>query len=215
MTQSELADKLNLTRQAISRYETGDNFPDVSILVMIADIFSLSLDELIGSGEPTRTEANILQSAAIGGDEVSLEEVKDVLNLAPLLKPSILDKLALSLQSKGIDISDIIELAKYLNDDSVTKLLENADFESVSDELILKLMPLLDERSKIAIFQKIIEGAMDWRLIKILIPYAEFLSSAIEAAVVEGALPYEALNLMRQGRRERWEKDKLLGSENE
>ncbi len=27
MTQSELADKLNLTRQAISKYERGDSFP--------------------------------------------------------------------------------------------------------------------------------------------------------------------------------------------
>ena len=38
MTQTELADRLNLTRQAISRYEHGDSFPDVSILVLIADI---------------------------------------------------------------------------------------------------------------------------------------------------------------------------------
>ena len=37
MTQSELADRLNLTRQAVSRYEKGDSFPDISILVKIAD----------------------------------------------------------------------------------------------------------------------------------------------------------------------------------
>ena len=47
MTQSELADKLNLTRQAVSKYETGDSFPDVSILVSIANIFHVTLDELI------------------------------------------------------------------------------------------------------------------------------------------------------------------------
>lgn len=29
MTQMELADKLNLTRQAVPRYEHGDSFPDV------------------------------------------------------------------------------------------------------------------------------------------------------------------------------------------
>ena len=39
MTQSELADRLNLTRQAVSRYEKGDSFPDISILVKIAEIF--------------------------------------------------------------------------------------------------------------------------------------------------------------------------------
>ena len=39
MTQSELADRLNLTRQAVSRYERGESFPDISILVKIAEIF--------------------------------------------------------------------------------------------------------------------------------------------------------------------------------
>ena len=52
MTQSELADRLNLTRQAVSKYETGDSFPDVSILVSIANIFHVTLDELIRSGNP-------------------------------------------------------------------------------------------------------------------------------------------------------------------
>jgi len=59
MTQIELADRLNLTRQAISRYEHGDSFPDISILVLISDIFDITLDELIGSGEPTHGESRI------------------------------------------------------------------------------------------------------------------------------------------------------------
>ena len=42
MTQSEVADKLNLTRQAVSRYETGDSFPDISILVEMAKIYEVS-----------------------------------------------------------------------------------------------------------------------------------------------------------------------------
>ena len=37
MTQSELADKLNVTHQAVSRYEKGHCFPDVSILVLLAE----------------------------------------------------------------------------------------------------------------------------------------------------------------------------------
>ena len=37
MTQNEVADRLNLSRQAISKYERGESFPDISVLVMIAD----------------------------------------------------------------------------------------------------------------------------------------------------------------------------------
>ena len=40
LTQSELAEKLNLTRQAISKYELGDSFPDISILIQIAEILA-------------------------------------------------------------------------------------------------------------------------------------------------------------------------------
>ena len=52
MKQSELAKKLNLTRQSISKYETGECFPDISIIIRLADIFKVSLDELIKSGLP-------------------------------------------------------------------------------------------------------------------------------------------------------------------
>ena len=37
MTQFELAERLNLTRQAISKYERGESFPDVTILVELAE----------------------------------------------------------------------------------------------------------------------------------------------------------------------------------
>lgn len=31
MTQSEVADRLNMSRQAISKYERGESFPDISV----------------------------------------------------------------------------------------------------------------------------------------------------------------------------------------
>jgi DNA-binding XRE family transcriptional regulator len=52
MTQTELAEKLNLTRQSVSMYETGECFPDISIVIKIADIFDITIDELIRSGIP-------------------------------------------------------------------------------------------------------------------------------------------------------------------
>ena len=143
MTQSELADRLNLTRQAVSRYETGDSFPDVSALVLIADIFGVSLDELINSGEPTRGESLILGSVAVGNDSVVAEDISDIVNLAPLLKPSVLSKLSEGFKKRGLDISNIVKLAEYLNDDSTVKLLENADFNAVPDDVIKELMPWL------------------------------------------------------------------------
>ena len=211
MTQMELADRLNLTRQAISRYECGDSFPDVSILVLIADIFHITLDELINSGGPTRGESAILEGVAVGDETVSAENIEDIVSLAPYLKPSVLTKLSAGLSKQGIDISNVVSLAEYLNDDSVISMLENAKFESVSLELLEKLMPFLEAKSKYTIFQKILDGEMDWHFLRPMLIYSEGLHSQVEAAVVDGALPWEALELLRQTDREIWERQRKNG----
>ena len=204
MTQMELADRLNLTRQAISRYEHGESFPDISILVLIADVFHVTIDELVKSGEPTRGESAILEGIATGNENVNVENIEDIVNLAPYLKPSVLTKLSSGLAKNGIDISNIVSLAEYLNDDSVIAMLENAQCESINLELLEKLMPFLETRSKHTIFQKILEGEIDWRFLRPILIYSEGLQSQVEAAVVEGALPWETLDLMRQTLREIW-----------
>ena len=206
MTQSELADKLYLTRQAISRYELGDSFPDISILISIAEIFDVSLDKLINSGEPTKAESLILESVADGKTDSVVGNIKDIIGVAPLLKPSILGKLSESLSKQGIDISGVVELAEYLNDDNVVKLMESVSLDKVDDTLLEKLMPFLDGRSKAIVFQKILDGEIDYRFLSIFIEYAEYFTSQVEAAVVEGALPWDALELMRTGMVKAWEK---------
>lgn len=204
MTQSELADTLNLTRQAVSRYELGESFPDVSVLVLIADIFGVSVDELINSGEPTRGESLILGNIVHGNSDVVAEKFSDIVGLAPLLKPSIIDKLASCFSKQGIDISAIVDLAEYLNDESVLSLLENATFDSMSPELLEKFVPLLDDKSKNKILEKILSGEMDWHFLRVLLVYIDFMSvSLIEAAVIEGALPKEALNVIQEAELER------------
>ena len=47
MTQLELAEKLNYSDKAISKWERGESLPDIVVLTQIAEIFSVSLDYLI------------------------------------------------------------------------------------------------------------------------------------------------------------------------
>ena len=195
MTQSELADRLNVTHQAISRYEKGYCFPDVSVLVLLAEIFDVTLDDLIGAGQPTKGVSDILGSVALGS-EIAVEDFEDIAGLAPILKPSVLSKLSENCQKQGIDLSGIVDLAEYLNDETVLSLIEQANFETVNSELLKKLLPLLDVKTKSVMFEKILDGEMDWHLLEIILPYAEFLTSQIEAAVIEGALPDEALDML-------------------
>lgn len=48
MLQRELAEKLNLSRVAITQYENGKRFPELETLQKIADLFGVSVDYLLG-----------------------------------------------------------------------------------------------------------------------------------------------------------------------
>lgn len=50
LTQEQFAEKLNVTRQAISNWENNRNLPDIEMLLAIADTFHISLDDLISGG---------------------------------------------------------------------------------------------------------------------------------------------------------------------
>lgn len=200
MTQSELAEQLNLTRQAISKYECGDSFPDITIIISIANIFHITLDMLIGSGNPTEKEAEILEGAAIGqdlSDSIDRNSIKDFVNIAPLLKPSLLDNMAKGLVKHGIDITSIILLAEYINDDAVMQLLENATYGTLEENLLERLIPFLDSHSISIIFQKILDGELDYKLIRIMLPHAEFIYPQVETAVLYGGLSEKALGILR------------------
>lgn len=49
-TQQELASKLNITDKAVSKWERGLSFPDISILIPLAEILNISLYDLLKGG---------------------------------------------------------------------------------------------------------------------------------------------------------------------
>lgn len=150
-----------------------------------------SLDALIGAGEPTCGELQILRGAAEGDVTAQGGTAADVVNLAPWLKPSLLGRLAEELAPHGIDISSLVSLAEYLADEDTVNMLGHAGEGELDPVLLGKLMPLLDVRSRDQMFGRILDGTLDWHLLEILGPYVS--RAQIEAAVVYGALPWEAL----------------------
>lgn len=189
MTQNELADRLNVTRQAVSKYERGESFPDISVLVPLAEIFSVTLDDLISAGGPTEGEHTLLRAVTSGQNTTDKVSLSSMLGIAPLLKPSVLDRLSEGLGQHGVDISNIVELAEFLSDGATARLIENADFSTLSPDIITRLAPFLTYEARCAILDNVLFKGADWHL---LIPL-RINYSLIEAAVIEGAIPWEAL----------------------
>lgn len=47
LSQEELAEKIGVSRQTLSKYETGESLPDIEKCMAIADVFGVTMDDLV------------------------------------------------------------------------------------------------------------------------------------------------------------------------
>lgn len=64
LSQEELANRLNVSRQTISKWEIGDSTPDMEKLIAISTLFEVSLDELVMD---KGTEDSTLKTEIVSG----------------------------------------------------------------------------------------------------------------------------------------------------
>ena len=69
MTQDELAEKLNVTRQAVSNWETGKTQPDIETLTKLAEIFDVSVERIIYGSERKERIIHVNRDVQIGPKE--------------------------------------------------------------------------------------------------------------------------------------------------
>ncbi|MGG2057728.1 helix-turn-helix transcriptional regulator [Lysinibacillus pakistanensis] len=48
-SQNELAEKIHVSRQSVSKWETGKNYPSIEIIINLSDLFGITIDELLRS----------------------------------------------------------------------------------------------------------------------------------------------------------------------
>ncbi len=72
LSQADAADKLNVSRQAISRWETGTGSPGINSLPLISELYDISIDQLFGY-EPAVSENEIpdIEEKMLESDETS------------------------------------------------------------------------------------------------------------------------------------------------
>ena len=75
ITQEQFAEKLNISGRTVSRWETGSNMPDISLLVEIADFFDVSIPEIINGERKNETmEKEVKEVAEMLSDYAGAEK---------------------------------------------------------------------------------------------------------------------------------------------
>lgn len=76
ISQDQLAEQLNVSRQSVSKWELNQAVPEINKVIMISELFSISTDELL-------TEKSVSQSEGVSkpADTITLEEITKI-NLA-------------------------------------------------------------------------------------------------------------------------------------
>ena len=116
LSQEELADKVYVSRQTISNWENDKNYPDIKSLVLISDIFHISLDNLIkGDLERMKKEIDKQEYAKFQKNST----IFTILFIAMLILPIPLVMLfkwigfALYLCLYGVGMFYAIQIGKY------------------------------------------------------------------------------------------------------
>ena len=78
LTQENLAEQLNVSNRTISRWETGNNMPDISMLVEIAEFYDVSIPEIIDGERKSETMNQETKDTAMKMVEYSKNEGKVV-----------------------------------------------------------------------------------------------------------------------------------------
>lgn len=76
ITQEVLAEKLNVSNRTVSRWETGNNMPDISLLIELSELYHISIPEIV-DGERKREKMNQeTRNTAVKMAEYSKNEIK-------------------------------------------------------------------------------------------------------------------------------------------
>ena len=134
MSQDELADKIMVTRQAVSRWENGDTVPNTDTLKLLSKEFDISINTLLG--EPRKLICQccgmpIDDDSILGRDKdgTKLIAVMDLIMDYPKKNTAFIGLFMMDVnyQNKGIGSKVIGEVSSYLKSENYEKIRLGVD----------------------------------------------------------------------------------------
>ena len=89
MSQEQLAEKVGVSRQTISKWELGETSPDIGQAKSISQIFNVSLDELVGGKASAITEEKTTNTEKLAGLVIKILKIIGVCILVSIISTII------------------------------------------------------------------------------------------------------------------------------
>lgn len=77
MTQEELAVKLHVVRQTVSKWEKGLSVPDADMVIQLADLLGVSVHQLLGTSADTATTAQLSEELARLNEQLAKKNLRE------------------------------------------------------------------------------------------------------------------------------------------
>ena len=149
LTQSDVANHLGISAQAISKWERGENLPDVTFFPDIAKLYHVSIEKILNAGEETEetlaVQDQVLKIQQLIDEKLfksilaKFKEVDDIVNLdmpmdffafLNVRQKSELIEVILSMQHYEIALEDILSHTNSVHRLTIfRKVLEKEDYE--------------------------------------------------------------------------------------
>ena len=105
LTQEDLAEKLNVSGRTVSRWETGANMPDISLLVELVEFYGVSIPEIINGERKSETMNEEVKETALSLSDYAEEINKKIkMRLFWLTVAALIGMIAfVAIEAMGLD----------------------------------------------------------------------------------------------------------------
>ncbi|MBR5547006.1 MAG: helix-turn-helix domain-containing protein [Clostridia bacterium] len=160
LSQQGLAGLMNVTHQAVSKWEKGLALPDTETLLALAKLFGTTMEDLLTGKlpkEPEAIEENVSaeetasaqestegEPAAIPADELGELDFSSVMNMLPFVSTKVADHLFLSCAKNAqMDASALLSIAPFVSTRTLADYVSAHSFKTESPEVVASLAPFL------------------------------------------------------------------------
>ena len=116
ITQEEFAENLNVSGRTVSRWETGVNMPDISLLVDIAEFFNVSIPEIINGERKSEIIEKEVKEVAEAMSNYAAAEKSVILKRVKLISIIGLISLVIGLVMEAINYDSMIPIYECMKE---------------------------------------------------------------------------------------------------